>query len=151
MTQAARKEFGQEDAVSAHPAASHGNVIWPFATDGVPEGVTSDTVRVICDLRRRRQDFFGAKLFGDPTWEILLRLYAAYLDGNRMSISRLTRTSRVALTTVLRRLGTLEKEGLVTRSEDPFDGRRVFVALSLSGAEAMHRSFAECGNRALVF
>jgi DNA-binding MarR family transcriptional regulator len=132
-------------------AATSGNVVWPFARQGAPEGVTGDTIRIVCELRRKRQEAFPAKLFGDPTWEILLQLYAAHLDGHRMSISRLTRCTRVALTTVLRRLGVLEEKGLVTRSNDPFDGRRVYVGLSFAGAEAMNRCFTAAGSRALFF
>lgn len=66
-----------------------------------------------------------------------------------MSISRLTRSARVPLTTVLRRLAILEERGLVTRTDDAFDGRRVYVALSFAGAEAMDRCFGIAGDRAL--
>jgi DNA-binding MarR family transcriptional regulator len=64
-----------------------------------------------------------------------------------MSITRLTRSTALPATTVLRRLGLLEKEGLVTRAGDPFDARRVFVTLSPAGIEAMDRCFAASGLR----
>ena len=147
MSEAALNQYPDPRSVSA-PSRAAG---WPFAAPAAPDGINGDVVRRICDLRRKREECFNTKLFGDPTWEMLLRLYGAHLDGSRMSISRLTRTTRVALTTVLRRLAILEKEGLVTRSEDPFDARRVFVALSLAGAEAMDRCFADSGNRAQFF
>ena len=133
----------------ARSAAANANVILPFARQGAPNGLTGDKVRRICNLRRKRHEVLPGKLLGDPTWDILLQLSATHLDGGRMSISRLTRSARVALTTVLRRLAALEECGLVTRTNDPFDGRRVYVALSFAGAEARDRCFSIAGDRAL--
>jgi DNA-binding MarR family transcriptional regulator len=151
VNQPALNRIYAEGATDAIAPASAGNVVWPFAKQGAPDGITGDSVRLVCELRRKRMECFPQKLFGDPTWEILLQLYAAHLDGRQLSVTRLTRCSRVALTTVLRRLGVLENEGLVTRTDDAFDGRRVNVGLSFFGAEAMHRCFAASGNYALSF
>jgi DNA-binding MarR family transcriptional regulator len=147
VNQPALKAFDDEGLEAASAAEANAKVILPFARHAGPNGLTGDKVRLVCDLRRKRGEIFPGKLLGDPTWDILLQLYATHLDGGRMSISRLTRCARVALTTVLRRLTALEEQGLVTRTDDPFDGRRVFVALSFAGAEAMHRCFAVSGDR----
>lgn len=133
----------------ARSAPANASVILPFARQGAPNGLTGDKVRAVCNLRRARQEILPGKLLGDPTWDMLLQLYATHLDGGRMSISRLTRSARVPLTTVLRRLAILEERGLVTRTDDAFDGRRVYVALSFAGAEAMDRCFGIAGDRAL--
>jgi DNA-binding MarR family transcriptional regulator len=119
--------------------------IVPFAQAPGGSGVTGEIVRSICELRRKRDEVFPGKLFGDPSWDILLQLYAAHLDSLRISITRLTRLSGVPATTVLRRLGTLEDRRLLTRTTDPYDARRVYVSLSPLGVEAMERCFTASG------
>jgi DNA-binding MarR family transcriptional regulator len=130
-----------------HAAASNGspNIVVPFAQPAGGNGITGDIVRSICELRRKRDEVFPGKLFGDPSWDILLQLYAAHLDSFRISITRLTRLCGVPATTVLRRLARLEDRGLLTRTPDPHDARRVYVALSPAGAEAMGRCFTASG------
>jgi DNA-binding MarR family transcriptional regulator len=106
-------------------------------------------VHAICELRRSRQQFFPRKLLGDGMWDVLLRLYAAHLDQHRLSISKLTRETGSAATTVLRWLAALDQSGLIERTDDPNDYRRVFVELSDSGADAMNRFFAASGTHAI--
>jgi DNA-binding MarR family transcriptional regulator len=145
VNQVARRPMDFEPAASAPASRHEGNVVWPFVQAGSVQGITSEIVRGICELRRRRANAFPAKLFGDPTWDILLQLYAARLEAQRLSITRLTKLCGLPATTVLRRLGVLEEEGLVTRTGDPFDVRRIYVALSFAGSEAMERCFAASG------
>lgn len=121
----------------------------PLATAGAMRGVSARLVHAICELRRSRHQFFPGKLLGDGVWDVLLRLYAAHLDQHRLSISRLTRETGIAATTLLRWLGALEQSGLVERRDDPNDYRRVFVELSEPGAEAMNRFFEASGTRAI--
>ena len=146
MNQAAVQAF----APGANPAASASNVVWPFGQPGAPRPISAEIVRRVFELRRKRQESFPAKLFADPAWDMLLQLYAAHLESQRMSITRLTRTCGIPATTVLRRLATLTEAGLVTRTEDPFDSRRVYVALSFAGAEAMNSCFAASGLAAIL-
>jgi hypothetical protein len=121
----------------------------PIGPVAAPAGVSARLVHAICELRRSRHEFIPGKLVGDCAWDILLRLYAAYLDQHRLSIARLTRATGIPATTLLRRLGSLEHSGLVGRRDDPTDDRRVFVELSDSGADAMRRFFAASGTRAI--
>jgi len=141
-----------EDGTVQGPAeAGSPNVQLAFAQKATSGTVTAEAVRAICELRRKRQEEFPGKLFSDPTWDILLNLYAAHLDSQRLSITRLTRLCRLPATTVLRRLELLHDKRLVTRTGDPFDARRVYVAISASGAEAMERCFiASAGHSALL-
>lgn len=148
MNQAALKELDQWGAESAPASRGSPNVVLPFAQPG--NGITGEIVRGICELRRKRNEAFPGKLFSDPTWDILLQLYAAHLDSFRISIGRLTRHCGVPATTVLRRLGTLEDRDLVTRTTDAFDARRVYVALSATGAQAMERCFTASDLRAAL-
>lgn len=146
MNQAAFKELDQWGADGVPASKSSAGVVLPFAQPA--NGITGEIVRGICELRRTRDKAFPGKLFGDPTWDIMLQLYVAHLDSLRISISRLTRLCGVPATTVLRRLGALEDRDLITRTGDPFDARRVYVALSATGAHAMERCFTASGLRA---
>jgi hypothetical protein len=100
--------FGRMAA--AQPAIGFGNA---------PQSVSGRLVHAICELRRSRQQFFPGKLLGDGMWDVLLRLYAAHLDQHRLSISRLTRETGIAATTVLRWLASLEQNGEHQRTVDP--------------------------------
>jgi DNA-binding MarR family transcriptional regulator len=145
VSQPAFKVAEGEAALRAPVAAGSPNVVLAYAAKPGAEPITGEVVRGICELRRARQDAFPGRLFSDPTWDILLNLYAAHVDSQRLSITRLTRMCGVPPTTVLRRLALLQDKRLVTRTADPFDARRVYVALSESGAEAMDRCFAVSG------
>lgn len=107
---------------------------------------TSKTVRAIQRARMERSRIFGEDLFSDPAWSILLELYAFALEQRRITISTISRRSKVSLTTVLRWLDALMKKELVQRDDDPFDGRMVRVSLTPKGLNAMHDLFAtiEC-------
>lgn len=98
-------------------------------------------VRTVIRARAERTRFFGADLFADPAWDILLELYACELSQQRLSVSKLTYASNVPATTVLRWLGVLEQQGLIARYPDPRDGRRVWISLSPAGSESMARYF----------
>lgn len=92
--------------------------------------ITEQYVRAVLKLRRSRDRFFGAELFADPAWDILLELFAAEMGQRRMSVSSLCLGAAVPPTTALRWIKTLEEKGMIRRTADPMDGRRVFVSLS---------------------
>jgi hypothetical protein len=104
--------------------------------------VTEQQVRAIIKARRGRDHFFPAGLFADPAWDMLLELFAAELGQRRMPVSRLCAGAAVPSTTALRWIASLDREGLISKSSDPLDGRRVFVRLSGRGLEAMTAYFA---------
>lgn len=111
-------------------------------------GVGRDTagiaeVRKVILARRLRSRFFSSALFGEPAWDMLLELYAASLAQQRISVSGLARASGTAVTTALRWIAMLEQEGLLSRRNDPLDGRRVFLELTEAGREAMRGYFHE--------
>lgn len=124
--------------------AGQTNVVRAFA-----QPVNARLVYTICETRRERAKFLPGKLLGEPAWDMMLELYAAELDQQRMSITRLSRRSGIPATTVLRFLGLLVEAGLVKRENDPTDARRVYVALSPSGMQAMNCFFAASGSRAV--
>src|SRR3990170_5848442 len=103
--------------------------------------VTEKDVRAILKLRRRRDQFFEAELFADPAWDILLELYAAMLEQQRITVGTLCVASAVPSTTALRWISILEGKGLIRREADPMDGRRFHLSLSSSGLEAIASYF----------
>lgn len=104
--------------------------------------VAARDVHAVIRARRERTQFFRADLFADPAWDILLELYLADLAQRRVSISSLCIGAAVPATTALRWINTLEKEGLLRRNNDPFDGRRVYASLSETGLNKMDAYFA---------
>lgn len=94
-------------------------------------------VRQVIAARAARRRHFDADLFADPAWDILLELYALSCEQQRTSVSKLCISAGVPATTALRWIEKLDADGLVTRQDDPLDGRRVWVALSDKGTTAM--------------
>jgi DNA-binding MarR family transcriptional regulator len=111
--------------------------------------VTGGLIQMICSVRKDRQEQFPGQLGSDSTWDVLLQLYASHIGQYRLNISRLTARTGAPGTTVLRALSVLSEAGLLTRSADPVDRRRVFVALSSTGLAAMNRYFLKTGARAV--
>lgn len=87
-------------------------------------------IRQVIRARRLRDQFFGAGLFEDPAWDMLLDLLAADLERIRVSVSSLCIASAVAPTTALRWIGKLVDAGLLVRQPDPFDRRRAYMELT---------------------
>ncbi|WP_267396358.1 MULTISPECIES: MarR family winged helix-turn-helix transcriptional regulator [unclassified Sphingomonas] len=94
-------------------------------------------VRRTIRARRIRDQFFAAGLFEDPAWDMLLDLFAAELEGVRVSVSSLCIAAAVAPTTALRWITKMSDMGLFLRQPDPQDRRRAFMALSAQASEAM--------------
>lgn len=103
--------------------------------------VSAQQVRAVLRLRRLRDQIVSADLFADPAWDILLDLMAAHLEGVRVSVSSLCIAASVPPTTALRWIRQLTEKGLLERNADPSDGRRIFIALSPEGVDAVNRWF----------
>ena len=103
---------------------------------------TGRFIRSLIKARASRREIFGAHLFADPAWDMLLELFALTCEGRRVSVSKLSHAAGVPGTTALRWIDKLEAECLILRSDDPHDARRVWVMLSRSGFSAMN-SFVE--------
>lgn len=107
-----------------------------------PQEMSAAKVRDMLRARRLRADFMPGDLFADPAWDMLLDLFAARLEQERVSVSSLCIAAAVPPTTALRHIRTLTDRGLVERRADPHDGRRVFIALTEETADALTRWFA---------
>jgi DNA-binding MarR family transcriptional regulator len=68
----------------------------------------------------------------------------------RVPVSSLCIAAAVPATTALRWLKTMTAQGMLVRSADPHDGRRVFVELAPKASQALRRYFAEVGTPAVI-
>lgn len=82
----------------------------------VPHDSIGAFAHSIYEDRRLLERAFGTKLFNEPSWDILLYLFAAEVEGKPVSITSAAHAASAPFTTAQRRVGTLEAQGLVIRS-----------------------------------
>jgi hypothetical protein len=139
------------DRGERRPTEDEGNVAdrWmSFGFEPPAAAVDPQWVRQAIRARRLRDNFFGEGLFEDPGWDMLLDLYAAQLEGQRVSVSSLCIAAAVAPTTALRWIARMTEAGLFQRQPDPSDRRRAFMALSsraLAGMDAYMAAVRRAG------
>jgi FixJ family two-component response regulator/DNA-binding MarR family transcriptional regulator len=92
-------------------------------------------------VQKLQRRIFGDALVANPCWDMLLDLYEKKTLGRVVSVSSLCIAAGVPATTALRRIDILEEQGLILRSEDNADGRRVLVELAPAGAEKLAEYF----------
>jgi DNA-binding MarR family transcriptional regulator len=100
----------------------------------------------IITARRARRHFFHPSLLAQPSWEMLLEAYLAFLEQREISVSALSDAAAVPSTTGLRWVSKLEDEHMLVRKSDPLDKRRVWIELSPRGISAMTRYFESIAN-----
>lgn len=105
-------------------------------------GPTCDQLRQLLKARRARANFFGAHLFADPAWDILLLAYVAFLEGEGLLVSELCCDSVVPATTTLRWVKALEQDGWLIRHSDKLEGPQSRLTLSAAGKLGMERYLA---------
>lgn len=101
--------------------------------------------REILALRQKRVELFGAAMFAEPAWEMLLHLYSQE-SATRQSMSRLANLSGVSKASALRWIGYLLDHGLVRRHPHPTDLRTAFVELTEKGREKLEAYLADTIN-----
>lgn len=109
------------------------------ASGAVQPKIDAAAVKALIRARSKREQYFDAEFFADPTWDMLLDLSAATLEGKRVTVSSLCAASRVPHATALRRLDELMQAGIVVRHSDSEDRRRVFVELTPDAEQRMTR------------
>ncbi|HEX8191954.1 MAG TPA: hypothetical protein VF552_03560 [Allosphingosinicella sp.] len=99
--------------------------------------ISAPLVRSIIATRRMRRDYFPT-IGGDPAWSMMLELFAAGLEGRRVSQTMLGTVAGVAESTALRLTKTLIRGGSFTADRDPDDRRLVMLGLSEDAAARMN-------------
>ncbi|KUO57536.1 MAG: hypothetical protein APF78_09855 [Sphingomonadales bacterium BRH_c3] len=130
------------DARSAFRGFDDSSLRDPSAKPRLPD---PQLVRQIIRHRQARAKFFDPSLFGDPAWDMLLDLTAAYAERRKVSVTSLCIASGVPPTTALRWVRQMTEAGLFERVEDLGDRRRAFISLTDKARDAMARYFAEAG------
>lgn len=88
------------------------------------------TCRHLIFLRKLVGAQFGFDYCPAPTWDMLLDLYLAHLEGRRTYLWSLCMAAHVPTSSAHRKIGELAQKGLLTRSADDEDGRRVSIELT---------------------
>lgn len=89
-------------------------------------GLTKSMIK----MRRHREALFGNDTFADPSWDILLDLFASHLEKVRVSVSSACVAASAPATTGLRHLKALDARGFIRRVDDHLDKRRSYVELT---------------------
>lgn len=131
------------DPTCTHQASRHGRAadISGGASTRAQRDDTSisQQITVIQQRQAWRNELFPAGLFRDPAWDILLELYRCHLLRRPCSTKDATLATGVPTGTAKRHLDVLCNAGLVQRTPDPTDARRVFLTLT---DQAVLRMFA---------
>lgn len=118
-------------------------LIAPSSNNTLDTGTLGQLAREILDSRRRRAVVFrSSDLFGEPAWDILLGLYVAAEEQQKLSATSVCEVSGAPMTTTLRWIERLENEGWVHRTPDPLDRRRFWVLLTERASNTI-RSYLE--------
>lgn len=80
-----------------------------------------------------------ATAIADPTWDILLFLFIAHEKGEPATVVKTCDSTHAPRATAIRHIAHCEQQGCITRSADPSDRRRVFLALAPAGVLAMRQ------------
>jgi DNA-binding MarR family transcriptional regulator len=100
------------------------------ADETISEADLVQLARRISHWRRKRDALFGPLIFADPEWDILLDLFVQSGLGCRVSMSSLCVAASVPTTTAVRAINAMVDQGVLAKSRDENDGRRVLVELT---------------------
>lgn len=107
------------------------------------DGLATLARQVYAFRRRRDRVFQTPGLFGEPAWDMMLDIFVHQSRGERLGVFSLCQASGVAQSTALRWVGSLERQGLIIRENDPNDARRSFVKLTPSAFERVRLCLSE--------
>ncbi|WP_097093715.1 winged helix DNA-binding protein [Novosphingobium sp. Chol11] len=106
----------------------------PFQT--IPQSSVEMAQRIIRE-RRLRDKAFGSDLFGEPIWDMMLDLFVSGEMSTQVSISSLCIAASVPSTTALRQIQLMHQRGIIQRTPDPKDHRRIFVSMTPQWRESL--------------
>ena len=89
------------------------------------------------DLDEQRSKALDGIVKTDATWNMLAELLRARITKRRISVTSLCLASRGPVTSALRRVERLLRDGFITYTLDPKDRRRKYVELTGDGASRM--------------
>jgi hypothetical protein len=102
-----------------------------------------EAARQVYGSRRARDRIFGATLFADPAWDILLDLYIARREDRKVTITSACMAASAPTSTATRHIAHLMQKGLVLRVPHPADARSSHIELSATGDRKLTQLFRE--------
>jgi len=103
----------------------------------------SHTIAMLQRVRAAQRALLPARLSALPSWDILLTVAGFAASGRRECISTVARAAAVPFSSAQRCIETLEAAGLVLRSADPLNQRRLFVTLTPLGRSNLDAMLTE--------
>jgi DNA-binding MarR family transcriptional regulator len=104
----------------------------------LPQNKLIDLACRIYEMRRGRSRYFHNNLFGEPVWDMLLVLFCVpAFRWRKLTVSSLCEAAGVPATTGMRWSKLMEQKGLVERTRDPLDRRRIYLSLTATGEKLM--------------
>ena len=100
---------------------------------------TEEEIASILSLRRARSEAFGAELFGDLAWDILLQLFSAKLGDRRVKLADLAIVAPES--TIARWAAVLEQRGYIACHLDSLNPSAMWIELSAVGTAKMSLLF----------
>jgi DNA-binding MarR family transcriptional regulator len=114
------------------------------------EGAARRAAQKFYRARQARGAFFDVTFFGEPGWDILLDLFASEGIGRPASITSACVAAGVPPSTALRWISVLVERGMIERTADIADARRIFLTLTEKSRGALIDYFANMAGRGLV-
>jgi DNA-binding MarR family transcriptional regulator len=111
-------------------------------TDAQRDVLRNDAARIRYSRQLRRK-LFGATMFAETAWDILLTLYLADGALPRPSVQELARSTDSPLSTTSRWLGYLQDEGLANGPGRGFESNAAGVELTDKGRRLLDEYFLE--------
>lgn len=121
-------------AAAYHPPAIRSSVP-PRGADREPSLL--DLARQTKVMRANTAQFFPRDIFRDSAWDMMLELFICEQQDRALCVKELILVSGESSTSALRRIDRLESAGLLRRTTDPADHRRLTVTLTQRGTDAM--------------
>lgn len=131
---AAAQSLLNEIRIISDPEASIGEA---DGADSRPSTPLEAAIWIYERRRARSRHFPDPDLFGEPAWDILLDLFIHQARHEKTTVKSACIGSGVPSTTALRWLKLLERDKLLSISDDPTDQRRRLVALTPLGFDSM--------------
>jgi DNA-binding MarR family transcriptional regulator/AmiR/NasT family two-component response regulator len=96
-----------------------------------------------CRRARLRGRIFGALGLSHSNWLLLLVMAEAQWSGTELTVKSAAYSAGLPLSSALRKINEMCASGLITKTEDPHDARRSFVALTASGQASLTSYLSE--------
>ena len=108
------------------------------------DAVAAQIVSQIICARRARTGLFRPELFSDPAWDMLLVLFLAKAREQLMTVLELAEATATPVSTTVRWVDLLKRDGLVERDPDPAAARNDGAELSVRGTAAIYQWLEDC-------